>query len=56
VGQRAVDDVGQDALDDGVLPMGDVGLRGVFGAVGEERMVPPLCAGPRYVMPSVGVP
>ena len=28
VRQRAVDDVGQDGLDDGVLAVGDVGLRG----------------------------
>jgi hypothetical protein len=49
VRQGAVDDVGQDGLDDGVLAVGDVGLRGRLGAVGQERVVPPLCAAPRYV-------
>jgi hypothetical protein len=41
VSQRPVDDVGQDGLDDGVLPVGDVGLRRRLGAVGEERVVSP---------------
>jgi hypothetical protein len=48
MGQRSVDDVGQDGLDDRVLAVGDVGLGGVLGAVGEERVVPPLWAAPRY--------
>ena len=48
VGQRAVDQVGEHGFDDRVPAVGDVRVRGRLGAVGEERVMAPLCAGPRY--------
>ena len=39
--QRPVDEVGEDGLDDRVLAVGDVGGRGRFRVVGEERGVAP---------------
>ena len=39
--RQPVDHVGQHGLDDGVLAVGDVGGRGVFDAVGQERVIPP---------------
>ena len=39
--QRAVDQVGEGGLDDGVLAVGDVGLGGGQVGVGEERVIPP---------------
>ena len=38
---RAVDRVGEDRLADGVLAVGDVGLRGGLVVVGQERVVAP---------------
>jgi hypothetical protein len=37
VSQRPVDQVGEHGLDDRVPAVGDVGLRGRLGAVGEQR-------------------
>jgi hypothetical protein len=41
VSQRPVDQVGEHGLDDRVPAVGDVGLRGRLGAVGEQRVVAP---------------
>ena len=49
VGHRAVDEVGEHGLDDGVAAVGDVSVGSRLDAVGEQRVVAPLCAGPRYV-------
>ena len=38
--QRAVDQIGEGGLDDGVAAVGDVGLGGGQGRVGEERVMP----------------
>ena len=39
--ERAVDEVGEHGLDDGVLAVGEVGLGGGQVGVGEERVLPP---------------
>jgi len=41
MGQRSVDQVGEDGLDDRMLAVGDVGLRGRLGVVGQERVITP---------------
>jgi hypothetical protein len=41
VREGPVDQVGEDGLDDRVPPVGQVGLDGGFGAVGQERVVAP---------------
>ena len=46
--QWAVDEVGEHGLDDGVAAVGDVSVGSRLDAVGEQRVVAPLCAGPRY--------
>ena len=39
--QRAVDEVGEHGLDDGVATVGDIGVGGRFLSVGEEGVIPP---------------
>jgi hypothetical protein len=39
--QRAVDEVGEHGLDDGVATVGDIGVGGRFLRVGEEGVIPP---------------
>ncbi len=41
MGQWAIDEIGEHGFDDRVPTVGDVGLRGRLGVVGEERMVSP---------------
>ena len=41
MGDRSVDQVGEDGFDDGVATVGDVGGRGRFDTVGEEWVVAP---------------
>ena len=41
VGQGAVDEVGEDGFDDGVLAVGDVGIGGGQVGVGQKRVVAP---------------
>jgi hypothetical protein len=41
VGQRSVDEVGEGGFDDGVAAVGDVGVGGRLGGVGEKRVIPP---------------
>src|SRR6185437_9999391 len=41
VGQRSVDEIGEGGFDDGVVAVGEIGVGGGFGGVGEERVIPP---------------
>ena len=41
VGQGSVDQIGEGGFDDGVAAVGDVGVGGRLGGVGEERVIPP---------------
>jgi hypothetical protein len=52
VGQGAVDEVGEGGFDDGVAAVGDIGVGGRLGGVGEERVIPPdreQCGSPEIV-------
>ena len=41
VGQGAVDEVGEGRFDDGVAAVGEIGVGGWLGGVGEKRVIPP---------------